>query len=43
MLDNVLKDIISIAKKFNVNKVILFGSRARVDNTDTKYNQNQFQ
>jgi predicted nucleotidyltransferase len=34
MLDNVLNDIISIVKKYNVQKVVLFGSRARGDNTD---------
>ena len=34
MIDNVLNHIISIAKKYNVKKVVLFGSRARGDNSD---------
>lgn len=32
--DNVLNEIISIAKKYCVQKVVLFGSRARGDNSD---------
>ena len=32
-LDNVLKQISLIAQKYNIGKVILFGSRARGDNT----------
>jgi uncharacterized protein len=33
MVDEVLNQIIEIAKKYNVEKVILFGSRARGDNS----------
>lgn len=32
MIDDVLNEVISIAKKYNVKKVVLFGSRARGDN-----------
>lgn len=35
MNDIVLENINEIAKKYNVEKVILFGSRARGDNLDT--------
>ena len=31
--ERVLKDISAFAKKYSINKVILFGSRARGDNT----------
>ncbi len=34
MIDNVLNEIISIANKYNIQKVVLFGSRARGDNSD---------
>ena len=32
--ERVLKDISAFAKKYSINKVILFGSRARGDNTE---------
>lgn len=31
--DDIKKEIIKIAKKFDIDKIILFGSRARGDNT----------
>lgn len=33
MMDNVLREIKEIAIKYNIRKVVLFGSRARGDNT----------
>lgn len=33
MMDNVLREIKEIAIKYNIQKVVLFGSRARGDNT----------
>lgn len=35
MSDRVLTEIIKTAKKYHVEKVVLFGSRARKDNSDT--------
>ena len=32
--ERVLRDISVFAKKYSINKVILFGSRARGDNTE---------
>lgn len=33
-MDNVVKEIVQIAKKYSINQVIHFGSRARLDNRD---------
>lgn len=33
-MDTVIKNLINIGKKYNVEKVILFGSRARKDNSN---------
>lgn len=32
---DIIKDIITIAEKYTINKVVLFGSRARGDNKNT--------
>ena len=35
--ERVLRDISVFAKKYSINKVILFGSRARGDKTERKF------